>query len=505
MTTLKTFWSTFKVKLQWLIDSADLLDKPDHENRLKIRLLTVSTEFTALENAYQRIIEFADLSVKAEEEILVAARREYGRALEAYDKLMIKQLEAGTSSSVSSETKSETTKVDSDALISRLPVLRLPTFSGEMDQWVGFNNLFDSLVDSRSDLSPAQKLAYLMSCLNGEARGLVQHIKISDEGYQTARDLLLKRYQNTRHLADVHVEQILKLPNITHRLNGLRSHFLNPLIMAINSLERLGLPVSEWSFLLLHIVLTKLPTTLKTRFEQKCGCETDSIPTFTELIEFLETECRLLECTKSDPAGPQTESVPSSSRPQRRTGQYLVAAVAQGCFCCGDGNHGLNKCPKFRSLTPFERKEFTQRNRLCYYCFGSHNFRSCRNPPQCDGCGSRNHHPLLCFNKSGVVHTQRVNNTGQRLSPPRTGGGDGNFQRQINYNSGFRRVSPRGSPRASPPRVQCRDPSPGHTRMRRESDDRRDVTRFNDNTRPVYGRQDARFDNRRRDDRREEQ
>lgn len=243
--SIKTYWSQFRVKFQWLLDSADLLDRPDLSSRLSVRLLTVNNEFMALENSYQRILEVVDESIPVERDIVTVARADYVRALEAYDRLMAIKLEE--SPSTSSSTRTTPDRTDLDALLSRLPALRLPSFGGEMDQWVGFSNLFDSLVDRRTDLSPGQKLAYLMSCLSGEPRGLVQHLKITDENYSIARDLLLKRYQNTRRLGDVHLDQIMKLPTVSGKLSGLRSQFLNPLIMAVNQLDRLGFPTANWS------------------------------------------------------------------------------------------------------------------------------------------------------------------------------------------------------------------------------------------------------------------
>lgn len=72
-------------------------------------------------------------------------------------------------------------------LLTLLPNLDLPRFDGQLDTWMGFIGLFESLVDSRDDLSPSQKLAYLLSVLDGEARGLVQHLSICDGSYETAR------------------------------------------------------------------------------------------------------------------------------------------------------------------------------------------------------------------------------------------------------------------------------------------------------------------------------
>jgi Protein of unknown function (DUF1759) len=51
----------------------------------------------------------------------------------------------------------------------KLPEIRLPTFSGDYDQWVGFREKFKSLVGNNSSLSEAQKLQYLQSVLDKDA------------------------------------------------------------------------------------------------------------------------------------------------------------------------------------------------------------------------------------------------------------------------------------------------------------------------------------------------
>lgn len=495
--------AAFTIKLQWLLDSSDMISKPDLGDRLTVRLMSVNEQFLALEGSYQRLMEIVDVEQPREKAILDEVRRDYVRAMEAHDKLMIVNLRFNKSDTQSDDSKVEL-KQTTDGLISRLPALKLPSFAGNMSEWIGFNNLFDSLVDTRSDLAPAQKLAYLISCLTGEARGLVQHIRLSDDGYKTARDLLMKRYHNTRHLADVHVDQIMKLPIISARLNGLRSQFLNPLSMAINSLERLGLPVTEWSFILVHIVLTKLPTNLKTRFEQKYGSDPDVIPTFVELVDFLETECRLLECASPEPVNVNRDPRERANRApigREREARQYTAAVVQRCDCCGETDgHLLVRCPNFRAMAAFARKDYVTRNRLCFQCFGRHSYVNCTRVQSCDGCGSTKHHDMLCFNRSGThyrapvrasdytrpsvrVYDQPQNSGRQspsrtgggagysgRHSPPRTGGGGGNTGRKSPPRAGGggsgRDVSPRHVQEMRVYESRHRDDSPSQNRRR---------------------------------------
>ncbi|GBP17199.1 hypothetical protein EVAR_17317_1 [Eumeta japonica] len=51
-------------------------------------------------------------------------------------------------------------------LISLFPTLSLTQFSGRDQDWLSFINMFDSLVDSRVNLTAGLKFAYLLSCLS---------------------------------------------------------------------------------------------------------------------------------------------------------------------------------------------------------------------------------------------------------------------------------------------------------------------------------------------------
>ena len=91
--------------------------------------------------------------------------------------------------------KTETTVAPS-AKKARLPRMELPKFSGNIQDWPAFDAMFNSLVNSDADLTDTDKLFYLLSCIQGEAKQLVGHIRTTDEGYAVARDILQRRYDN---------------------------------------------------------------------------------------------------------------------------------------------------------------------------------------------------------------------------------------------------------------------------------------------------------------------
>lgn len=222
---------------------------------------------------------------------------------------------------------------------------------------------------------------------------MLQHLPLTDESYQTARELLTKRYQNVRRLADLHVEQILALPSVGAS-SELRSGLLNPLLVALNALRRLEIRVDEWSFILLHVVLSKLPSDVRVRFEREHGGEDSShLPLFSDLQQFLEDECR-----RSDNSAPSAPRPPKLTAKPAGAGPRRVGAVAQGrtCALCRDETHSLPSCPQFKQRPAHARRGLAQQRGWCFMCLGPHFMRECpAGPRRCADC-SGTHHPLLC-------------------------------------------------------------------------------------------------------------
>ncbi|GFX67861.1 DUF1758 domain-containing protein [Trichonephila clavipes] len=57
---------------------------------------------------------------------------------------------------------------NSDSTEIKLPTLSLPTFSGVIDEWLTFSDLFQAAVTNNQNLTGAQKLQYLKGVLKGD-------------------------------------------------------------------------------------------------------------------------------------------------------------------------------------------------------------------------------------------------------------------------------------------------------------------------------------------------
>ena len=93
----------------------------------------------------------------------------------------------------------------------KLPSVKLPEFHGEYENWSQFWDLFDSLVDKRSDLSFTIKFNYLRNALKGPSAKLISGFSITAENYEQAKQLLLDHYQDNRKIKRKLIYQFLDL------------------------------------------------------------------------------------------------------------------------------------------------------------------------------------------------------------------------------------------------------------------------------------------------------
>ncbi|KAG8235857.1 hypothetical protein J437_LFUL013941 [Ladona fulva] len=82
----------------------------------------------------------------------------------------------------------ELTRVDNGptpSTKSRLPTIELPRFSGAFSDWVGFRDLFKSVVHDRTDIASVEKFTYLKKSLQGKALALIASVPFGDAHYDS--------------------------------------------------------------------------------------------------------------------------------------------------------------------------------------------------------------------------------------------------------------------------------------------------------------------------------
>jgi hypothetical protein len=95
----------------------------------------------------------------------------------------------------------------------KLPKLDVPIFDGDLLSWTQFWEQFSVSVHDRSEISDAEKLAYLRSALkDGPAKMSIEGLSRSGEHYSEAIECLKARFNRPRLIHQTHVKCILVAP-----------------------------------------------------------------------------------------------------------------------------------------------------------------------------------------------------------------------------------------------------------------------------------------------------
>jgi hypothetical protein len=77
-------------------------------------------------------------------------------------------------------------------------------------EWTSFWETFNAAIHT-SNITAVQKFDYLKEYLKGEARLIVENLKLSNTNYQFAIDELKRTYGKTGSLIEAHMEKLLEL------------------------------------------------------------------------------------------------------------------------------------------------------------------------------------------------------------------------------------------------------------------------------------------------------
>ena len=90
----------------------------------------------------------------------------------------------------------------------QLTQIKLPTFSGKYD------DVFKKVIHNNTSLSKTEKMQYLKTYIRDEPSRIIQHPQITENNYETARELLTKRFSHTRLIVSKLLDRILDQPTI---------------------------------------------------------------------------------------------------------------------------------------------------------------------------------------------------------------------------------------------------------------------------------------------------
>jgi hypothetical protein len=124
-----------------------------------------------------------------------------------------------------------------------LQSISLPTFAGDTCTWLHYRDTFEALLINNTSLSNVQKFHYLIASVQGEAKGLLSNLQITNENFPVAWQLLTQRYNNLRLLSMVHTKNLCRIPHVKKSDASSLRTLINHISNHINALQALSLNV----------------------------------------------------------------------------------------------------------------------------------------------------------------------------------------------------------------------------------------------------------------------
>lgn len=284
----------------------------------------------------------------------------------------------------------------------RLRHTDLPNFSGAVSEWLPFKaSYYDTT--NMYNVSPAENLQRLRSCLKGEARETVAALLHA----ATEPDAVMKTLEQCFGRPEVIIDQALddlrKMPKPSASASDLNSFAIKiqNTICVLKTIDRKGYLYNP---LLTREVLEKLSPHLRSRWcDFACDNEGTAEPEIVMLSRFLMREAdRALRYTYAPTTSAATAPHKKETRPAitLRKKPNTVYATVEGteeeqCPSCKQ-NHRLTQCPKYKTMTVDQRWELVKEHKICFKCAQKKHRRiTCKARP----CGvnqcRRPHHATL--------------------------------------------------------------------------------------------------------------
>ena len=226
-----------------------------------------------------------------------------------------------------------------------------------------------------NEISKIDKFNYLHSLLEGAAALTIQGLSLTEAHYESAIELLKKRFGNTKQIIATHMEEIFRLPAcIGDRAQPLRRLY-DKMMVHIRGLKSLGIETTQYGSVLIPVLMSKLPDGVRLRVARENREETWEINHLMSTI-LIEVEAR------ETSEGARILSQKSVVHPKTHVGGFNPTAnslvtnnYTVKCVYCGEAHYSAS-CKKVVSVK--DRKEVLIRMGRCFVCLKSnHRARDC--------------------------------------------------------------------------------------------------------------------------------
>ena len=276
----------------------------------------------------------------------------------------------------------------------KLPKIEVPTFDGNLVNWISFWEQFSISIHEKCKLTNAEKLTYLRHALkDGSAKQLVEGLSASGDQYEEAIDCLRKRFDRPRLLHQTHVRAILEAPSLREGKGKELRRLHDTVNQHLRALKAMNYDPPE------HFITSMLELKLDqdTMFEwQRHTQSSTSVPPVSALLEFIDLRA---QASESAPFELNKKHYGEKQMPRKFHGPRSVTSfttvVEEMCVLCKTTRHSLYSCPKFKSLPHDQMLTIIKNNGYCMNCLKpGHFLKHCTSTHRCRRC-QKPHHTLL--------------------------------------------------------------------------------------------------------------
>ncbi|XP_078347108.1 uncharacterized protein LOC144632354 [Oculina patagonica] len=234
----------------------------------------------------------------------------------------------------------------------------------------------------------------LVSSLEGSASRAIEGLPVTEENYESAVDILKKRFGKPQQLISAHMEELLKLNICTVDKPGQLRFLYDKISVNIRGLEALGVKSDQYGSLLIPIIMAKLPAEIRVQMARNTSQDVWEIES---LLDHIQSEIEAREISEKIKAATEQVKRPPPPKPPLPTAGAFFGATSKPestvpkCVYCTE-RHFSASCNKVTHINA--RRDILRRDKRCFMCLKKGHLvdqcdKSCRN------C-KRRHHQSIC-------------------------------------------------------------------------------------------------------------
>jgi len=308
--------------------------------------------------------------------------------------------------------------------IIKLPLVKLPTFVGDITKFSKFMSAVTSLLDPQNIPSEV-KLPHLEAALVGPPACLLENLPTNQHTYKNAKERLNKRYNQQEQIVAALYEKIRPMPKATdENTTSLRSTIVE-LENLMQALELHGEALNQNQYLK-TIVFSKFPTNLIYLLTAATGkmdplqfrpnmenliAERGNVSITTALEPLppdeapkMTTAALITNINTSQKSSPRTDKQDDQHIPLSNSNRRSMNPLKPHCAFCQQP-HWSDKCATYSTVQ--SRKARVPNS--CYNCLrdDGHSQKECRSKKSCHYCSAvKRHHSALCPKQFGFPETK---------------------------------------------------------------------------------------------------